>query len=110
MKDMNFDPSLCQVLHISLVFTPSHPLETTYYLHEIEIDSVSSAIYLGATIADNLIWTTHTDYISKCANQALAFLKRDIRVNKKDLKSVAYKTQVRLPLKKALTVWSPHTH
>ena len=41
--------------------------------------------------------------------QTLGFLKRNIRVHNKDLKSVAYKTLVRPQLEYASTVWYPHT-
>ena len=73
------------------------------------LDSVSSAKYLGVTILDDLPWSTHINNITKSANQALGFLKRNIRVHNKDLKSVAYKTLVRPQLEYASTLWSPHT-
>ena len=63
--------------------------------------------YLGVTISDDLSWSTHTDNITKSANQTLGFLKRNIRVHNKDLKSVAYKTLVRPQLEYASTV-CPH--
>ena len=43
------------------------------------------------------------------ANQTLGFLKRNIRVHNRDLKSVAYKTLVKPQLEYALTVWYPPT-
>ena len=73
------------------------------------LDSVSSAKYLGVTILDDLPWSTHINNITKSANQTLGFLKRNIRVHYKDLKSVAYKTLVRPQLEYASTLWSPHT-
>ena len=72
------------------------------------LDSVSSVKYLGVTISDELSWSTHIDNITKSENQTLGFLKRNFRVHKKDLKSVAYKTLVRPQLEYASTVWSPH--
>ena len=57
----------------------------------------------------NLSWTTHIDSVSKKANQTLGFLKRNIKVHNKDLKSTAYTTLVRPQLEYASTVWSPHT-
>ena len=42
-------------------------------------------------------------------SQTLGFLKRNIRVHNKDLKSTAYKTLVRPQLEYASTVWSPQT-
>ena len=90
MWDMNFNPSKCQVLHVTKT-----PIETKYFLHDTMLDSVSSAKYHGVTILDDLSWSTHIDNITKSANQTLGFLKRNIRVHNKDLKSVVYKTLVR---------------
>ena len=104
MWDMNFNPSKCQVLHVTRLKTP---IETKYFLHDTMLDSVSSAKHLGVTISDDLSWSTHIDNITKSANQTLGFLKRNIRVHNKDLKSAAYKTLVRPQLEYASTVWSP---
>ena len=68
------------------------------------LDSVSTAKYLRVTISDDLSWSTDVDNITKIANQTLGFLKRNIRVHNKDLKSVAYKTLVRSQLEYASTV------
>ena len=51
MWDMNFNPSKCQVLRVTCLKTP---IETQYFLHDIMLDSVSSAKYLGL-----IIWTTY---------------------------------------------------
>ena len=50
----------------------------------------------------------HIDSISKKANQTLGFIKRNIKVHNKGLKSTAYTTLVRPQLEYASTVWSPH--
>ena len=86
--DMSLNPSKCQVLRVTRLKTPS---ETKYFLHDTMLDSVASAKYLGVTISDDLSWSTHIVNITKIANQTLGFLKRNIRVHDKDLKSVAYK-------------------
>ena len=91
------------------------PIETKYFLHDTMLDIVSSAKYLGVTISDDLSWSTHIDNITKSANKTLGFLKRNIRVHNKDLKSVAYRTLVRPQLEYASTVCPPpppptHTH
>ena len=103
-KDMGYNPSICQVLHVTRLKTP---IETNYLLHDTMLDSVSSAKYLGVTILDDLSWSTHIDNITKSANQTLGFLKRNIRVHNKDLKSEVYNTLVRPQLEYASTVWSP---
>ena len=105
--DMQFNPSKCQVIHIT---RKVKPLNTKYILHNVELDSASAAKYLGVTIADDLSWSPHIDNTTKKANQTLGFLKRNKRVHKKDLKSVAYKTLVRPQLEYASTVWYPPPH
>ena len=92
---------------------PNHkkakPFNSKYIIHNVELERVCAAKYLGVTIADNLSWTKHIDIIAKKVNQTLGFLKRNIPVHNKDLKSVAYKTRVRPQLEYASTVWYPHT-
>ena len=83
-------------------------LDTKYILHNVELESASAAKYLGVTVADDLAWSLHTDNTTKKANQTLGFLKRNIRVHNRDLKSFAYKTLVRPQLEYASTVWYPH--
>ena len=106
--DTSCNPSKCQVLHITRA---KCPIQTRYILHGTVLELVPSAKYLGVTISDNLSWTPPTppiDSVSKKANQTLGFLKRNIKVHNKDLKSTAY-TLVRPQLEYASTVWSPHT-
>ena len=102
---MNFNPSKCQVLHVTRF---KNPILTKYFLHDTMLDSVLSAKYLRVTISDDLSWSTHIDNITKSSNQTLGLLERNIRVQNKDLKSVAYKTLVRTQLKYASTLWSLH--
>ena len=90
---MQFNPSKCQVLQIT---KKAKPLNTKYILHNVELESVPAAKYIGVTIADDLSWSKHIDITTKKANQTFGFLKRNIRVHNKDLKSVAYKTLVRV--------------
>ena len=105
MWDMQFNPSKCQVLHITRKVKPLH---TKYILHNVELESASAAKYLGVTFADDPSWSPHIDNTTKKANQTLDFLKRNIRVYNKDLKLVAYKTLVMSQLEYASTVWYPH--
>ena len=106
MWDMQSNPSKCQVLQIR---KRAKPLNTKYILHNVEMESVSTAKYLGVTIEDDLSWTKHINITTRKANQTFGFLKRNIRVHNKDLKSVAYKTLVRPQLEYTSTVWYPHT-
>ena len=84
------------------------PLNTKYILHNVEMESVSTAKCLGVTIED----ASHGPNISLLPQERqtklLASLKK-YRVHNKDLKSVAYKTLVRPQLEYTSTVWYPHT-
>ena len=68
-------------------YKTAKPLNTMYILHNVELESVSAAKYLGVTKADDLSWTKHIEITTKKANQTLGFFKRNIRVHNKDLKS-----------------------
>ena len=103
---MQFNPSKCQVLQIT---KRAKPLNTKYILHNVEIESVSAAKYLGVTIEDDLSLTKHIDITTRKANQTFGFLKRNIWVHNKALKSVAYKTLVRPQLEYTSTVWYSYT-
>ena len=98
--DMSFNPSKCQVIHVTGRKTP---LQTNYHLHGCVLQSVPSAKYLGVTISEEI------SNITKKANQTQGSLKSNIRVHNKDHKSTAYKTFDRPQLEYASTVWSPHT-
>ena len=73
MWEMQFNPSKCQVLHIT---RNVNPLNIKYILHNVELESTSAAKYFGVTIADDLSWSPHIDNTTKKANQTLGFLKR----------------------------------
>ena len=86
LLDMSFNPSKCQVIHVT---RRKAPFQTKYNLHGCVLESVPSAKYIGVTISEDLKWTDHINDISKKANQTLGFLKRNIRVHNRDLKSTA---------------------
>ena len=69
----------------------------------------SSAKYLGVDISSDLLWDTHINCISKKANNALGFLKRNIKIHSESLISSAYKVLVRPQLEYCSTVWCPFT-
>ncbi len=104
--DMSFNPSKCQCIHIT---KRRDVIDTTYSLHNTQLESVPSAKYLGVTISNDLTWNTHIDNITKTANQTLGFLRRNIKIHSEPLKSTVYKTLVRPQLEYCSPVWSPHT-
>ena len=105
--DMEFNPSKCQVIHITRSKTP---IPTQFTLHNCILESVSSVKYLGVDISSDLSWDTHINRISKKANNTLGFLRRNTKIHSKSLKSSAYKVLVRPQLQYCATVWCPFTY
>ena len=56
-----------------------------------------------------LEWDTHIDSIATRANRALAFLRRNLRVQSKAVKEKAYKAFARPVLEYAASVWEPYS-
>ena len=88
--DMEFNPSKCQVIHIT---RSKNPIPTQYTLHNYILEYVSLAKYLGVDISSELSCDTHIHRICKKANNTLGFLRRNIKLQ--SLKSSAYKVRVR---------------
>jgi len=97
---MSFNPSKCEVIHITI---------HTNKIHQSTLQSVKSGKYLGVSFANNPSWNIHTQSTIKKANNSLSFLRRNITSCPKDIKAQSYKTLVRPTLKYAGTVWDPHT-
>ena len=75
--DMNFNPSKYQVLHVNRIKTP---IPSKYFLHNTELESVSTAKYLGVTISEDLRWGKHKDNITKKANQTLGWVTHNCEI------------------------------
>ena len=103
---MEFNPSKCQVIHIT---RSRNPIPTQYTLHNYILEYVSSAKYLVVDISSDLSWDTHINRISKKANNTLGFLRRNIKIHSESLKFSAYKVLVRPQLEYCSTVWCPFT-
>ena len=71
--DMEFNPSKCTSY-------PRHKKETSYshqlLLHGVQLESVSSAKYLGVDISNNLTWDAHVNRSTQKANQTLGFCEK----------------------------------
>ena len=84
------------------------PVDFNYALDGKVISSVSSATYLGISIADNLSWNEHCDTICKKANSTLGLLRRILSGCTPEVKNTAYLTLVRPKLEYASSAWNPH--
>ena len=104
--DMDFNPSKCQVLHIS---KSRHPAQHIYMLHGQALEAMDHAKYLGVNISKDLSWNTHINRISTNANRTLGFLKRNIKTKNTTIRTAAYQTLVRPQIEYTSTVWSPFT-
>ena len=103
---MEFNPGKYQVIHI----TRSKSLvKSRYFMHNQELESVDAATYLGVTISKDLSWNTHINNITNSANKTLGFVKRNVVIKNKDIKTMAYNSLVRPQVEYASAVWSPYT-
>ena len=91
------------------VFRKRDPLYHEYTLHGKVLVVVESVKHLGVTITSHLPWNQHISNIGSKGNQTLGFLRRNLRINSPDLKSIAYKGLVRPNVEDASTVWDPYT-
>jgi hypothetical protein len=66
-----------------------------YTLHGHSLEHVTSAKYLGCTIASDLKWGTHINNICNKANSTIGFLKRNLNIANKSIKERAYQSLVR---------------
>ena len=77
-------------------------------LHNQVLENVSSAIYLGVKITDDLEWGQHINEITSKATKTLGFLCRNLTFASKETKAATYKTLVRPKLEYAPSVWMPY--
>ena len=103
---MEFHPDKCKVLTIT---RKKNPIKSTYTLHGIVLERVSSTKYLGLTLTNQFDWNVHIDNISNKANKSICLLKRNVRMKDVQLKYVAYSSLVRPHLEYAVPVWDPYT-
>lgn len=103
---MKFHPGKCQVIRFT---RKRKPLERSYLLHNVPLDTVPEIKYLGVTFRDNLKWNSHIDNMTSKANQTLGFVRRNLRISSPVIKERAYKGLVRPKVEYASTVWNPYT-
>ena len=102
--NMEFHPKKCKVLTIT---NKTKPLKTSYTIHDVALESVASAKYLGVEVHRKLKWNTQVAIVCKKANQTINFLARNLRGCKKSIKSRAYTIYVKPILTYASSVWNP---
>ena len=90
--NMEFNPGKCQVLQIT---RSRSPIQTSYTMHGHTLEIVSCAKYLGMDISNDLSWKAHISRITGNANQALGFLRRNLKATNPAIREKAYKAIVR---------------
>ena len=103
---MEFNTDKCHVLRVT---RKQNPIIHEYTLHDKVLETVNSAKYLGVTLTSDLRWNRHVENIAYKANQSLGFLRRNLRINSPNLKSLAYNTLVRPLLEYSSASWDPYT-
>ena len=79
-----------------------------YSLHNQILERVDSATYLGVELSSNLTWANHINKTCHKANRQLAFLRRNLPINRTHVKETAYKGLVRPILEYCSPVWDPY--
>ena len=103
---MHFHPQKCQTMHIT---NKRNIIQSTYTIHNHNLQSTNTAKYLGIHIDSTLKWNTHINKTAQRANTTSAFLHRNIRTCPRKIKHLAYTTLVRPILEYASIIWDPHT-
>ena len=80
--DMEFNPSKCQVMHITMSRVP---FQSQYNLHSQILESLDSAKYLDVTISQDLNWNKHINNITGKANRTFGFIKKEMLKPKTNL-------------------------
>ena len=104
---MEFNVSKCFAMRVGRQRGRSKMDPPTYILHGQLLRITDSTKYLGLTITSDLKWNSHIQKVT--ANSVLGFLKRNLRIASKAVKTQAYDTLVRPHLEYACTVWDPYT-
>ena len=103
---MELNTQKCQVITVTRKRTR---IKHQYFLNGAALDAVTSTKYLGITITQDLKWNRHIANICQKANNTLAFLRRNLKINSPALKTMAYKALVRPLVEYCSVVWDPST-
>ncbi|XP_041485891.1 uncharacterized protein LOC121432100 [Lytechinus variegatus] len=103
---MELNTNKCEVITVT---RKRNRIVHQYKLKDAILTPVEATKYLGVTITSDLKWNSHISNVCQKANNTLAFLRRNLRVNSPKLKATAYQSLVRPLVEYASTVWDPST-
>ncbi len=103
---MHFHPQKCPTMHIT---NKRNIIQSTYTIHNPNLQTANTAKYIGIHIHSTLNWNTHINKTAQRAKTTSAFLHRNIRTCPRKTKHLAYTTLVRPILEYASIIWDPHT-
>ena len=102
---MSFNAAKCSSISIT---RKQKKVLHQYSLHNQILERVDSATYLGVELSSNLTWANHINKTCHKANRQLAFLRRNLPINRTHVKETAYKGLVRPILEYCSPVWDPY--
>ena len=73
---MTFNPSKCEIMHIT---RSKSPIDNPYTIHNETLRAIPVATHLGIDISNNLSWNPHINKIVNKANSKLGFIKRNLK-------------------------------
>ena len=79
-----------------------------YVLHDTVLERTEAATYLGVELTSQLTWATHITRMCAKANRNLGFLRRNLQIQNRQIKEMAYKGLVRPVIEYCSPVWNPH--
>ena len=101
-SQMSFHPDKSNVLRVTRCRSP---LNHDYILHNQIFKEKDVVKYLGVTVHHKLSWNEHICSLAKKTNSSMGFLRRNLQIHQKHIKTNAYKTLVRPQIEYASTIW-----
>ena len=102
---MTFNASKCSSITIT---RKKNKVIHDYVLHDTVLERTDTATYLGVELTSKLTWATHITRMCAKANRNLGFLRRNLQIQNRHIKEMAYKGLVRPVIEYCSPVWNPH--
>ncbi len=99
---MRFNATKCYILSVQ------NTSNFFYQLNNTILKRVPTNPYLGLLISEDLKWSAHINNITKKANSALSFLRRNLKRCPASCRRSAYLALVRPLLEYGAAVWNPY--